>query len=90
METTSSQDGTQWSTEDFKGIDADPSSPASDQLDPAVTDLQIVFNAAKYIFEKNENQKRKPAWDLIETLEEYRLMVEEADQQISYFYDEYL
>jgi len=56
METTSSQDGTQWSTEDLKDIDADPSSPDSDQLDPAVNDLQIVLNAAKYIIEKHETQ----------------------------------
>ena len=50
------QDGTQWSTEDLEGIDADPSSPDSDQLDPAVTDLQIVSNAAKYIIEKHKNK----------------------------------
>jgi len=51
-----------WSKEDLKDIDADPSSPDSDQLDPAVTDLQIVFNAAKYIFEKHDNQKRTRSW----------------------------
>jgi len=55
METTSIKDRTQWSTEDLKGIDADPSSPDLDLLDPAVNDLQIVFNAAKYIIEKNED-----------------------------------
>jgi len=47
METTSSKDGKKWSKDDLKGIDVDPSSPDSDLLYPAVTDLQIVFNAAK-------------------------------------------
>lgn len=80
----------------MKGIDADVSSPDSDQLDPAVNDLQIVFNAAKYMFqhhEKHENLLRlEDLYDWLnpEKLKQLKRRVEEAEQEISYFDDEYI
>jgi len=49
------RDVTIWTSEALQNINADMNNPELGKLDPSVTDLQIVFDAAKFMFEKSAN-----------------------------------